>query len=503
MKKIKVGSVPSTDNESDIAGPVFGIAISNAKSMAVRMGNHVRVLDLTSGEKLCKMDIPGEVASCASGGGGEEEGASFAPLGITSDGRYIVSRVNDSQALVLSCAKDKLQALAVLSAKDANSPISHLDMTSANDGEELTVLAFQPSSRTASLFNVASSATETDAASLVPQAARAQLQSDESALLAADFHPRDPDSSVLLLFQRARSKSGSASGSGTNLPMESLEYPDLEGTVTVGASLRQQRDSDNGKDKKKRKAGDSIALAPGDQGREASQAEDLTAKKAKSAEDEDEDEFQDMEEGEQGQSIAERLALLSSTMEQTDDEDESGDDDDDDDNAEPVAAPSTSFKTKMATSESLTTLLTQALASNDSNQLNIALQVTDRRLVEATVRSLQSLDAERRAAQPTNSNREGYTSTLMAHLVRRMARKHSLVMPLGVWVKAILAATARSYTANTSVSAEVQEQMKREGREMALKLGPLKSFLNERVESFPMLLRLEGRLALLGSQQQL
>merc|ERR1712238_420657 len=94
------------------------------------------------------------------------------------------------------------------------------------------------------------------------------------------------------------------------------------------------------------------------------------------------------------------------------------------------------FKLKSATSEKLSTLLSQALSSNDTVRLNIALQVTDRRLVEGTVRALQFLDAEQGNEQENNSSEERttmrYISTLMAHIVRRMARRHSLVMPLGV-----------------------------------------------------------------------
>ena len=96
----------------------------------------------------------------------------------------------------------------------------------------------------------------------------------------------------------------------------------------------------------------------------------------------------------------------------------------------------------------------------------------------------------------------GYIPTLMAHIVRRMARRHSLVMTLGVWVKAILAATARSSSQqllNEEMNA-VEEQMAKDGKALAGKLGPLKNFLNERVESFPQLLRLEGRLSLLNQQ---
>jgi hypothetical protein len=233
------------------------------------------------------------------------------------------------------------------------------------------------------------------------------------------------------------------------------------------------------------------------------------------------------EDGEQGQTIAERLALLSSAMEESDDDD---DDDDDDYNEEEgggggqgmdlssmiTTTDKSKFNTKSATSATLTTLLTQALSSNDPTQLNVALQVTDRRLVEGTVLSLQSLDAERSSSNDNDDEEDailtaGYIPTLMAHLVRRMARRHSLVMPLGVWVKAILAATARSATYQVLSTAArggdnnknddaVAERMAREGREMAMKLGPLKNFLNERVECFPQLLRLEGRLSLLNQQ---
>ncbi len=190
---------------------------------------------------------------------------------------------------------------------------------------------------------------------------------------------------------------------------------------------------------------------------------------------------------------------------------ESDDDDDDDDEEEEEGGRAgrdgdgSRFKPKSATSETLTALLTQALSSNDPTQLNVALQVTDRRLVEGTVRSLQSLDAERGGGGGGSAaTTAGYIPTLMAHLVRRMARRHSLVMPLGVWVKAILAATARSSVRQVATrdggNDAVEARMAREGREMAMKLGPLKNFLNERVECFPQLLRLEGRLALLNQQ---
>ena len=185
-------------------------------------------------------------------------------------------------------------------------------------------------------------------------------------------------------------------------------------------------------------------------------------------------------------------------------EEDGDDDDDEDEESSTKQQPPKQFKLKSATSETLTTLLSQALSSNDSSQLNIALQVTDRRLVEGTVRSLQLLDAERVAKAAADGgdstatvSTPGYIPTLMAHIVQRMARKHSLVIPLGVWVKAILAAAARSSTLHAGSDA-VEEIMAQNGVDVAMKLGPLKNFLNERVECFPQLLRLEGRLSLLN-----
>jgi hypothetical protein len=293
--------------------------------------------------------------------------------------------------------------------------------------------------------------------------------------------------------------------------MQSISYDDtIQGTVTVGTELSAEIANEDNK-KKKRKAANSVALAPGEQGNEASLAVDLTSKKARTEKEdgvsEEDGDFQiDDEEGdeggEQGQSIAERLALLSSAMAESDDDEDEEDDEEDDDGNDVAASKKSRFKLKSATSETLTTLLAQALSSNDSVQLNIALQVTDRRLVDGTVRALQALDAERvQSGESTSSN--GYMSMLMGHIVRRMARRHSLVVPLGVWVKAILAATSRAATnrvLHPNIGDGVEDQIAKEAREIALKLGPLRNFLNERVECFPQLLRLEGRLALLSEQ---
>jgi len=505
-RKIKVGSVSATSGDQL---PSFGVAVSSSSSdkkgervIAIRMNDGLRVCDYHSGEKLCKSTIPVS-----------DGGAVISSLRLSTCSRYL-STATKNQIVVYKIGneqddgkkKSSLQMVAQLSCKD-DSTISHVELVKKKDG--LTVLAFQPVAATASLFSCDDGTSSFDS-SLPPQLPKAQLQCDQGsdskniALIHSAFHSRRPTEEILVLFQNITSK-----GSNASLPMQSISYDDsIEGTVTVGAELSAEIAND-ANNKKKRKAAASVALAPGDQGNEASLAVDLTSKKARKEEEgegseEDDGNFQiddEDEGGEQGQTIAERLALLSSAMAESDDEEDDDDEEEEEDGKDAAASKKSKFKLKSATSETLTTLLAQALSSNDSVQLNIALQVTDRRLVEGTVRSLQALDAERVQNGESGSS-TGYMSMLMGHIVRRMARRHSLVVPLGVWVKAILAATSRAAT-NSALHPNrdgVEEQIAKEAREIALKLGPLRNFLNERVECFPQLLRLEGRLALLSEQ---
>lgn len=505
-RKIKVGSVSATNGDQL---PSFGVAVSSSSDkkgerlIAIRMNDGLRICNYHTGEKISKSTIPSS-----------EGGSSISSLQLSACSRYLATATKN-QIVVYKLGNDQddekkkssLQLVAQLSCKD-DSAISHVDLVKKSDG--LIVLAFQPIAATASLFSCDDGTSSFDS-SLPPQLPKAQLRCDQGgdsrniALIHSALHCRRPQEEILVLFQNITSK-----GSNASLLMQSISYDDsTEGTVTVGVELSAEIAND-ANNKKKRKAASSVALAPGDQGNEASLAVDLTSKRARKEEEgegseEDDGDFQigddDGDEGgEQGQSIAERLALLSSAMAESDD-DEDEEEDDEEDGKDAAASKKSKFKLKSATSETLTTLLAQALSSNDSVQLNIALQVTDRRLVEGTVRSLQSLDAERVQSGETASS-AGYVSMLMGHLVRRMARRHSLVVPLGVWVKAILAATSRAATTSALHPNRngVEERIAKEAREIALKLGPLRNFLNERVECFPQLLRLEGRLALLSEQ---
>ena len=551
-RKIKVGSVSSSSGTSngDELLPSFGVAVSSSSSstsnnnkkggsssssstrvIVIRMNDGIRVCDYQSGEKIGKAHIPLLESTTSSstddvGGGGLTV---ISSVRLSECSRYIVTASknhitifnilhktdddNDNEKK----KKSSVKVVAQLSCND-NSKVSNVELVKTDDGG-LNVLAFQPLAGTASLFTcddlASSSSFDSSSPPLLP---KAQFQCDQGgsnhiALIHAAFHSRRPNEELLILFQNISSKKGGSSSSNATLPMQSISYDNdtTKGTVTVGTELAEEIANEGDSKKKKRKATDSVALASGEQGNEASLAMDLTSKKARKGKEIDEeggsdddgdfqiDDDEEEEGGEQGQSIAERLALLSSAMEESEDDEEDEDGDGNEQGGNATADTKKSkFKLKSATSETLTTLLTQALTSNDAVQLNIALQVTDRRLVEATVRSLQALDAER-----VQSSSAGYMSTLMGHIVRRMARRHSLVVPLGVWVKAILAATQRAATSRAlqpNMGGGAEDHIVKEAREIALKLGPLRNFLNERVECFPQLLRLDGRLALLSEQ---
>ena len=125
---------------------------------------------------------------------------------------------------------------------------------------------------------------------------------------------------------------------------------------------------------KKRKAvSTNIVLGPGEGGGEALVVTDQSAMKrpkADSDDDDDDDEFalEDVDESEE--SIAQRLAQLSSELDRdTEDEEEL---------LKIQNEASNKFIARNVTADSLSILLRQALTSNDDSQLEVALQVSDK-----------------------------------------------------------------------------------------------------------------------------
>ena len=271
---------------------------------------------------------------------------------------------------------------------------------------------------------------------------------------------------------------------------------------------------------KKRKT--NIVLGPGETGGESLTVTD-GIKRARTAGDDDDDEMDfelepedDVEESSSKEggttTIAQRLALLSSELERGDSYSE---DEGDDDHwrtmvgggsggagggAASGGSSSTKFAARHATSDSLLILLRQALQSNDDAQLEVALQVSDKRVIENSIMALQreSVASSSSSGSDENDDSDGnghgeLMIMLLTKLVTRISRKPARAPQLQFWIRTVLVALLSS-TSSSSDGLKMGKMQK----DVAARLAPLRSMLSERVESLPALLRLEGRLSLIG-----
>ena len=239
--------------------------------------------------------------------------------------------------------------------------------------------------------------------------------------------------------------------------------------VEVPANVQQQQHDNAGSTAFPRKPSSSVVLGPGQSGGEARRVIetplDHTAspKRMKLSSDTGDDDDDNTHEP----TIAERLRLLQQALDAEDDDDEEDDDVDDDpmddrnedeDEDESTKPPTDSkFVVKHATTESLTQLLIQALQSSDGTMLEQAFQVRDKYILRTTCQALSS----------------DQVLVLLDALIQRLASKPSRAEQLVAWVSAIL-------QSNQITNAQ--------------HLQPLQNLLAERLEVFPLLLQLEGRL---------
>jgi hypothetical protein len=213
--------------------------------------------------------------------------------------------------------------------------------------------------------------------------------------------------------------------------------------VLVGYPAEQDEeiDSPDASTKRTEPASTTTTLGPGQAGGEALQASDRPTKKAKTT-----PATEDI-------SIAERLQQLAQEMDR-DDEDE-----------ELAQKPSeSSFSSKKATTESLVNILSQALSSGDDAMLELSLGVRDKRVIAL---SLKELDAN-------------LVSLLLTKVTSRLSHRPNRASELCVWISLLLE------------SGKIHETQQ---------LRPLRNLLQERVESFPHLLQLEGRLSILAAMK--
>ena len=149
------------------------------------------------------------------------------------------------------------------------------------------------------------------------------------------------------------------------------------------------------KEKKTAKRKDAaMVLGPGQSGGQASGLSDGPAPKKRRSDSNQEEDDIEMAEGDddgldkldkadQGPSIAERLKKLHEAFDAEEEEEDGDDDNDDKDDKSSFV-----FKPKKATTESLTQLLDQALQSSDDGMLELALKVRDAKVLQETCSQL-------------------------------------------------------------------------------------------------------------------
>ena len=472
--------------------------------VAVRMGGTLRLLDGTTGRKLAKCKIRGDNDS-------NETDNATTPVAFSTDGSLVAT----ATAAVLQIFDAAEGGKALYTVKCAQQSVADAAIRPIEGGKYAVLLLAAGGG--AYLAECGGSAGKKgtkkhDKAATTAIDALATLRCDSSgdndddmrSIAAAAFHSASPGNRVVIL---------SIGGGGGAVEIDEVSYRDEDGAMVWG-EVAVGRDADDDDEDAANEAGSGtkatkkralpsgeLVLGPGEAGGEAMGVSDGTTSKKRAKvtvsdttaggdDEDDEDEFvllpdDDATEEAAGATIADRLALLTSEMER-----DGTDSDDSEEDEETVAALYGSGKKKRkATTESLSTLLRQALSSNDDGQLEVALHVRDKKVIENSIAALAREDEERAGEEDDNGGSgDDMITKLLGKLVDRLGRKPGRAEELSVWVQTVLLILISG------------KSMSRRERNVAAKLAPLRSMLNERVESLPHLLRLEGRLSLLGQQ---
>jgi hypothetical protein len=250
-----------------------------------------------------------------------------------------------------------------------------------------------------------------------------------------------------------------------------ISFPTLESTRSANADATTTTTS-------KKRGANTAVLGPGQVGGEARGTTDGTTtatsgsnKRTKLDQLEDDDDDDDEDEDD-GPTLAERLRQLQEAMDHDDDD---NDDDDNNKNKSHIDGNTDDedekFVPQHATTESLTQLLQQALQSNDTAMLEMALEVRDPVILMESCRQLEL----------------AHLSRLLLALTARLATKPARAELLCRWIKAVLQQCGGA------------QALEEEG--VLEHLQALQNLVQERLEVFPMLLQLEGRLARMVGEQ--
>lgn len=249
--------------------------------------------------------------------------------------------------------------------------------------------------------------------------------------------------SVLILFASTSDLHAVIQKPGCPVEVAQLKFVQEDGKILDRLALPSKQDELPSDGSSKRPAvSTTTTLGAGQAGQESLNVTDRPTKKSKpSTEDAEEED----------PTIAERLQRLQQILDEEDKEVEG-------------KHPNSDFLPKKATTESLSHLLHQALRSSDDSILELALAVKDATIRQTSVDDLTGEEA----------------TEFLNKLTSRMSRKPTRAGALVPWITTLLQSGKITTLAP---------------------LIPLKNLVNERVEVFPQLLQLDGRLSLLTNMQ--
>jgi hypothetical protein len=465
VKKVKCGACDDDDR--------LGIAVHPTEDMiGVCIGKKMKIIQVSDGQIVAKSKIKskdeGKVPH------GEKSGCL---LQFSSDGTVIGASTPNS--VHLFSVKSGIR-VGLINASDASS----IYINSTEENQIVAVvskrskaflaevtLSNKKSSSAIDPFSTITLPTSTDNTTIINEVFFSPGKKGGSNVILSKLTPRGMNNIDVSMTQVSYRTESNKLQSGELYPDSSESQDD-----------KSKKSLDDATASKKRKmTPTNVVLGPGESGGEALVVTDQTAvKRSKVSEDDDGDEFA-LEKGDVAEeSIAQRLALLSSELDRdTEDEEEL---------LKIQSQESNKSIIKSATSESLSILLRQALTANDDAQLEVALNVSDKRVIENSVLGLANEPSD----EADNGENSEIIIMLLTKLVTRISRKPSRAQRLAFWIRTVLVALIAKLGST--------ENMGKTEREIASRLGPLRNMLSERVESLPELLRLEGRLSLLNSQ---
>ncbi len=491
VRKIKITSI---DDVQEV--PTAAIAISSSnETLVARYGNRVFCTNVQSGKRLQKIKIKSSSS--------DDKQDKSRTVAMFSDDNKVVGFSNGNGELVLFRLSDgECIGTVTVSVKQPKFQICHTDgqsyavLTSINNVVSVYEILFDQKKKQGKVISNANLSMAVPTSLALLEAVLLDVTKARVMTWTHQNMQRSGGDSIIVIDQEFRRAEDKVWESGEI----ELQAPETDS---------KEIDSNPDNDSKKRKSADvrkNIVLGPGEIGGESMLLADhqqKTTKRVKKQETDDdkndgneegdEDDDFDWEEDGEGDktTIAERLERLSSQIHRDDTEEE---DNGIERSTDHSSSKEVRFKAKNATSDSLQTLLHQALISNDDTKLEIALEVGDKTVIQNSIMGLASENFEHTDKKDRNSN---VIVMLLSKLVTRLAKKPRRADQLSFWIRTVLVALVSS---SNGKGGKTSWKMGSVEREIALRaLEPLRNLLNERAENLPALLKLDGRLSLLMS----